>query len=570
MLNILLGSGAFAAAGGIAPNVPDAIIDLATREGVALVKGGWRYCDARIIEIEHRRAGPDLKASGPPGHTNDVHPRAGAADFDDRSWTVLDPTALEQRRSTGRLAFGWYRLNVTIPDKVGAFDPTGATVVFEIVIDDYAEVWVDGRLPQVLGQAGGPLVAGWNVPSRLVIGRDVRPGQKIQLAIFAANGPLSDPPANFVWVRSATLDFYRPQRWNTAVPVSLEIDRKHPALDSIVSPGAQLGRVATGFTFTEGPVWVPAAVGGAGATPIFEGYLLFSDPNRNVIYRCTPDGDVSVYRTKSGYKGADIGEYRQPGSNGLTLDAQGRLTICEHGHRRVTRLEPNGVLTVLADRYEGRRLNSPNDLVYRSDGTLYFTDPVFGLPKFEEDPRRESPYTGVYCLIDGTLKLVGNDLSGPNGLALSPDEQHLYVGNWDEKKKIVMRYEVSTDGALSGGRVFADLTAAPGEEAIDGVKVDERGNVYVSGPGGLWIFSPDGTHLGTLRGPEHAHNLAWGDRDGRTLYWAAQTSIYRLRMNVAGVGPVTQSGRGPAHAAAAAMERDASRLDAPVPGTHKP
>lgn len=552
-LLVLLGAAVSAvSAGSDAPaNVPDAIVDLATREGVELVKGQWRYSDARIIEADHRVPGPDMKASGPPSRTHDIQPHAGGADFDDRTWKVLDPATLEARRSTGRLAFNWYRLGVTVPEKVGKFDTSGATLVFEIVMDDYAEIWVDGALPQVLGQSGGALVAGWNAPNRLVIGRDVRPGQRIQLAIFAANGPLSDPPANFVWVRSATLDFYRPQRWSNASAVELDVDRRDPALDAIVPASARLERVASGFTFTEGPVWIPAAIAGAGAAPIAEGYLLFSDPNRNVIYRCSRDGDVSVYRTKSGYKGADIGEYRQPGSNGLTLDHSGRLTICEHGNRRVTRLEPNGALTVLSDNHEGKRLNSPNDLVYRSDGALYFTDPPFGLPKFGDDPRRESPYTGVYCLIDGRLKLVSTDLTGPNGLALSPDEKFLYVGNWDEKRKVVMRYDAAPDGTLSGARVFFDMTAAPGEDAIDGVKVDQRGNVYVSGPGGLWILSPEGKLLGTLRGPEHPHNLAWGDDDGQTLYWAAQTGIYRVRLSVAGVRPGAPPGSGELRAARA-------------------
>lgn len=548
ILAVLGGVGCVAVAGSDAPaNVPDAIVDLATREGVELVKGRWRYSDARIVEVDHREPGPDLKASGKPSRTHDIEPHAGAADFDDSRWQVLDPNTLDARRSTGRLAFNWYRLKVTIPEKVGTFDTTGATSVFEIVMDDYAEVWVNGKLPQVLGQSGGPLIGGWNAPNRVVLTWDAKPGQQFQLAIFAANGPLSDPPANFVWVRSATLDFYRPQRGSRAQEVKLDVEKRDAALDAIVPSNARLERAATGFTFTEGPIWVPATIAGAGATPIAEGYLLFSDPNCNVIYRCTRDGEVYVYRTKRGYRGVDIGEYRQPGSNGLTLDRDGRLTICEHGNRRITRLEPNGVLTVLIDRFDGKRLNSPNDLVYRSDGALFFTDPPFGLPKFGGDPRRESPYTGVYCLIDGKLKLVTNDMTGPNGIAFSPDEKQLYVGDWDEKKKVIMRYDIAADGAATNGRVFFDMTPAPGEDAIDGIKVDQRGNVYVSGPGGLWILSPDGKHLGTLRGPEHPHNLAWGDDDGQTLYWAAQTSIYRIRLNVPGLRPrvgETQAARG--------------------------
>jgi gluconolactonase len=282
-------------------------------------------------------------------------------------------------------------------------------------------------------------------------------------------------------------------------------------------------RLAEGFLFTEGPVWVP------------EGYLLFSDPNANTIYRWSDNDGLSVFRTKSGYTGSDIGEYGQPGSNGLALDREGRLTINEHGNHRVSRLEKTGALTALADRFEGKRLNSPNDLVYRSDGSLYFTDPPFGLPKFADDARKELSFSGVFRLAGGTLQLVGSDLKGPNGLAFSPDEKYLYVGNWDEKNKVVMRYAVKSDGTLANGEVFFDMTSAPGEDAIDGVKVDERGNVYVSGPGGLWILSPDGKHLGTIVTPEHPHNFAWGD-DGRSLYVAARSSLYRIRLNVAGAG----------------------------------
>ena len=265
-------------------------------------------------------------------------------------------------------------------------------------------------------------------------------------------------------------------------------------------------------------------------------YLLFSDPNNNVIYRFSPDEGVSIYRTHSGYTGTDIGEYGQPGSNGLTLDAEGRLTINEHGNRRVTRLEKNGQLTVLADRYDGKRLNSPNDLVYRSDDALYFTDPPFGLPKFFDDPRKELPYSGVYCLIKGELKLVSKDLSGPNGLAFSPDEKFLYVDNWDDKSKVILRYDVQADGALTNKTVFLDATPEPGEDAWDGLKVDLQGNVYASGPGGLWVVSPAGKHLGTIVGPEHPHNLAWGGEDHQTLYLAAQTGLYRIKLKIAGAG----------------------------------
>jgi gluconolactonase len=245
-----------------------------------------------------------------------------------------------------------------------------------------------------------------------------------------------------------------------------------------------------------------------------------------------------VYRTKSGYAGTDIGEYRQPGSNGLTLDRDGRLTIDEHGRRRVVRLEKNGQITVLADRYQGKRLNSPNDLVYRSDGSLYFTDPPFGLPKVHDDPRRELPFTGVFRVAtDGTVTLLSTDLTGPNGLAFSPDEKYLYVANWDTAKKVVMRYEVTDAGTLRDGTVFFDMNGAEGEEALDGLKVDRRGNLYVSGPGGVWIISSAGKHLGTMKLPQLPANFAWGDADAKTLYMTARGSLYRVRMNVAGVRP---------------------------------
>jgi gluconolactonase len=514
---------------------PDAVIDLATREGVHLVSGQWRYHDVQIVDAESKSVGPDLRPTGTQTiKTYDYAPHAGAADFDDSQWEAIDAATLDQRRSTSKVCFNWYRINVTIPGRVAGFSTAGSTVAFEIVIDDYAEVWVNGKMPRVLGQTGGPVVKGFNAPNRVILTRNAQPGQKFQLAVFGANGPISFTPLNFIWIKSATLDFYRsPKIAMSETPA--QVIRKDAALDEIVPPGANIEKLAGGFLFTEGPVWVPR-------TDDSDGYLLFSDPNNNRISRWAPDGQLSIFMTKSGYRGMDIGEYRQPGSNGLTLDKQGRLTINQHGNRRVVRMEKNGQLTVLADRYQGKRLNSPNDLVYKSDGALYFTDPYFGLPKFENDPRKELPYSGVFRVPPdgGQLQLLTSELKGPNGIAFSPDEKYLYVGDWDPEKKIVMRYEVKADGTLGNGKVFFDMTSAEGEDAIDGLKVDQKGNLYVSGPGGLWVISPDGKHLGTLMGPEHPHNFAWGDYDGKTLYLCARSGLYRIRLNVPGIRPPLQ------------------------------
>jgi gluconolactonase len=422
------------------------------------------------------------------------------------------------------VCFNWYRIGVTIPERIGDLNPSRATVVFEVVIDDYAEVWVDGELPLVLGATGGQVVGGFNAPNRVVLTRDARPGDRFQIAVFGINGPISTSPRNYIWMRNATLDVYAGERADAAREVSLHVERVGDALDEVVPADTKLERVAGDFEFTEGPVWSP------------DGGLLFSSPNTNAIYRWAPRGEVTVFRPKSGYSGVDIGRFAQPGSNGLTFDPDGRLTICQHGNRRVIRVEPHGNITVIADSYEGKRLNSPNDLVYRSDGTLFFTDPPFGLPRVFDDDAKEQPFSGVFAVRDGEVALVTDELDGPNGLALSPDERYLYVGNWDPGRKVVMRYELAADASASAGQVLFNMTAAPGEDAIDGLKVDAAGRLYVCGPGGVWVLTADGEHLGTLVLPEAPHNLAWGD-DGRTLYVTALTSIYRLRTSATGIRP---------------------------------
>ncbi|HYE74568.1 MAG TPA: SMP-30/gluconolactonase/LRE family protein [Blastocatellia bacterium] len=531
-----------AAITGIVPSgKPEAGIDLMTEAGTKLVKGEWRYSDTRIVEVDFRAPGADKQPTGKPIKTYDYEPKAGLADFDDSNWEVIAPTSLSDRRSTGRICFNWYRIKLTIPEHVGEFETKGSTVVFQTALDDYAEVWVDGELSRYLGQMGGSVISGWNAPNRLVIGRDVKPGQQLQLAVFGINGPISNPPTNFIWVREAKLEFYRTEQTGplALIPseVNVQVIKNDPAIEQIVGPNPKIFKLAEGFKFTEGPIWINDGK-----------YLLFSDPNSNVIYKYTPNGNevgkLEVFRERSGYSGADIAEYGQPGSNGLTLDPHGRLTINQHGNHRVIRLEKDGRETVLADSYEGKRLNSPNDLVYRSDGTLFFTDPPFGLPKFFDDPRKELKFSGVYSIYKNKLQLVSTDFAGPNGIAFSPDEKYLYVGNWDEKRKVVNRYEVNTDGTLRNGQLFFDMTNAKGEDALDGIKVDQAGNLYVSGPGGLWVISSEGKHLGTIIAPKHIHNMAWGDEDGKTLYLCARSGLYKMRLNISGVRPTQMAMRG--------------------------
>jgi gluconolactonase len=510
------------------PGRPDAIVDLQTVEGTGLVGAEWRYADAEVTEIDFVEVGSADDRLGPgevPNRTYDVIPHAQGPDFDDSGWRTLAPEETMLRLGNGRVSFNWYRTEVTIPDRVGELDPTGATVVFEVVVDDYAEVWVNGELPLALGLTGGQVVGGFNAPNRVLLTRDARPGDRFVIAVFGINGPISVSPENYIWMRTASLDFYGRDRAVMSEPAGLVVERDSAEFDEIVPSDAALERVAGGFEFTEGPVWS-------------DGALLFSSPNTNAIYRLDPDaGRVTVFRSKSGYTGTDIGRYTQPGSNGLTFDPDGRLTACQHGNRRVIRINPHGDITVLADAFEGKRLNSPNDLVYRSDGTLYFTDPPFGLPGVFEDPDKELPFSGVFRAKDGEVELVTDELEGPNGLAFSPDERYLYVGNWDPDRKVVMRYEIDTHGApLGDGEVLHDMTAAPGEDAIDGIKVDTEGNLYVCGPGGIWVISPEGERLGLLELPEDPHNLAWGG-DGRDLYVTALTSVYRLRLGIPGPRP---------------------------------
>ncbi len=511
---------------------PAAIVDLRTKAGTALVGAEWRYSDATITSVDFKKPGPSkadplpLYPTGDKLKTHDLRPKAGAADFDDSRWEMLDPTSLEGRRGAGLLSFNWYRLNVTVPEKLGDFNIKGSTVVFEIVMDDYSEIWVNGKLNKTFGQSGNGVATGWNARNRVFLTNNAKPGEVFKIAILGTNGPIADLPENYIWVRSATLDFYKEYPSNPAWQGLGHVVAFDKKLNDVLANDAKIEKLADGFQFTEGPVWHP------------DGYLLFSDPNTNVIYRYDPvSHNVSIYMTKSGYTGTDIGKYHQPGSNGLAIDSEGRLIVCQHGNRRVVRHEKKGPVTVLADNWNGKKLNSPNDLVLKSDNTAYFTDPPYGLPMNYTDPKKETPHQGVYRIKDGKAQLLSTDLGGPNGIAFSPDEKWLYVGNWDIRDiwdtKTVWRFPVLADGGLGKGEVFFNFNQTEQDEAIDGIKVDVAGNLFVSAPGGLWVLSSEGKLLGKITGPERPANMAWGD-DGKTLYLTAHTGLYKIRVKTGG------------------------------------
>jgi gluconolactonase len=319
-------------------------------------------------------------------------------------------------------------------------------------------------------------------------------------------------------------------------PAPLKVDRLDPSVDSIVPTGAMLERVATGFTWLEGPVWD-------------NGTLFFADISSNSIRRWTPGRGASIFLQPSGYQGSAPYGGPEPGTNGMTLDVRGRLTVAGHAQRDVFRfesLDPKGPITILADSYQGKKLSSPNDLVYRSDGSLYFTDPPYGLrTQSDSDPEKELKVNGVYRIphaLDhkpgapparSDLQLVVSDLPRPNGIAFSPDEKYLYVNN-SEPKKIWMRYRVLPDGTLTDPKLLYDATSDRRMGGPDGMKVDVEGNIYSAGPGGVWIFSPQGKPLGTIVMPERVANVAWGGPDRKTLYICASTSVYRVHLKIAG------------------------------------
>jgi gluconolactonase len=326
--------------------------------------------------------------------------------------------------------------------------------------------------------------------------------------------------------------------------------RLDPALDALVSSDAKVELVKGGFGFTEGPVWVQEGKK-EGKKEGNSGYLLFTDIPGAVVWKLTPDGKASVYLDKTGYQGPEVWrwggtqnngfertdprfeEFSMIGADGLTVDRQGRLILATFAGRSLMRVEKNGKRTVLADSYQGHRFGGPNDVVVKSDGAIYFTDTYGSFRLREKDPRKELDFTGVFMWKDGKLALLVKDMPMVNGLAFSPDEKYLYVNG--SRENYVNRYEVLPDGTLTNGKLFIDLSKETERGITDGLRVDTKGNLYETGPGGVWIISPEGKHLGTIRAPEQATNVGFGDADKKTLYIAARTGIYKIRVLTPGI-----------------------------------
>jgi gluconolactonase len=309
-------------------------------------------------------------------------------------------------------------------------------------------------------------------------------------------------------------------------PAIGSVERLDPALDALVPPGATIEKLAEGFTWAEGPVWTP---GGGGA-------LLFSDVPNNVIHRWKDGEGLTDFLRPSGYTGQEP-RGGNLGSNGLTLDGAGHLVLCQHGDRRVARLEADRSFGTVAGVFDGKRFNSPNDVVVRSNGDVYFTDPAYGFEGAPPTWKHEIGFSGVFRRTpDGTVTALVRDLTFPNGIAFSPDEKTLYISNSDPDRAIWMAYEVAPDGTLANARLFFEATdkVKAGKKGLpDGLKVDEHGNLFAGGPGGVLVFSPGGKHLGTIVTGEPTANVAFGPADGggSFLYMTAHDKLCRIRLS---------------------------------------
>lgn len=318
----------------------------------------------------------------------------------------------------------------------------------------------------------------------------------------------------------AQAEFKRIRLKRTEPQVEVEVQLEEPQPASVVESGAVVEKVSGGYRFTEGPVWHP------------DGFLLFSDIPANIIYKWIPTSVQQGEDRKADPQNNNT-IFRQPSgnSNGLALDVDGRLIACEHGNRRVSRTAKDGTIETLAATYNGKKLNSPNDLAVKSDRSIYFTDPPYGLRNQQQG--KELAFNGVYRVApDGALSLLDDTFERPNGIAFSPDEKTLYVN--DSERRHIRAFDVQENGTLANGRVFAELNDANARGVPDGMKVDKNGNVFSTGPGGVWVFAPNGKLLHRISTPEVTTNLGWGDTDGKTLYITASTSVYRIRVNTGG------------------------------------
>jgi gluconolactonase len=316
----------------------------------------------------------------------------------------------------------------------------------------------------------------------------------------------------------------------------IAIDRLTSAATAIIPPTAHLEKMATCCEWLEGPAWAP------------DGRLFVSDTDLNEILAVSSDGKVRIFKKPSGLTDPSF-HGKEPGTNGNTFDASGRLTVAGHALHQVfrfDRLEGSSSMTVLADRYQGKRFNSPNDLTYASDGSLFFTDPPYGLASQQDsDPKKELPFNGVFMIRDAAHKAPGStptepillirDMTRPNGIALSPSEKYLYIANSDPANPVWMRYPLEKNGTVGAGKVLLSAKGEPGVGGPDGIKVDVKGNLYGSGPGGIWIISPEGKHIATIHVPERVSNCGWGGADWQTLYITASSSVYRIHLDIKGL-----------------------------------
>lgn len=454
---------------------PVAVVDLMNVAAADSVSVAWHFVDASIIEIDSNDPGPDLRPTGPAVRSHDVSPRPRTPGWDDAAWTPVDPPSLSVRRGHGHFALGWFRTSITLPARIGETDTRGTTVVFEIVADDYSEVWVDGRLSASPGDAGGGPVSGFNAPNRVVLTRSAEPGHTYDIAVLAMNAPLSVSPPNFLWVRSAVLDVYRPAT----------TDR------------TEVERIATGFSALAGMVWTGSA-------------LLFCDARANTIHRYDPREErIGVWRSHSGYAGADIGRYSEPGASALAVDANERVLITELGNRRLVRIERTAATTVLADRFEDAPLEGLRDVVLDAHETVW-----------------TAGSRGVLRVAaDGTVALVSHELIAPTALAISADGGALFVADGAPDHAVVLRHPILPDGSLGPSTVALDLRSTTREEALRDLLLDARGNLYVAGASGVTIAS-EGRVLRAIPVDEPVLGLAWGE-DAGTLFIAGRTSLYR-------------------------------------------